>query len=329
MKPDRLDEAAARVLREEAGREAPVSAANRTAAIDGMVRAMRRRRRQRIAIFGSVMLAAAALVVLGIAAPRQHVVPVGVVVATGPIAAPPPSAASHPSGDGTPLAGTMSLPNGTRVVLDADSSCLLAAAFPATTFELTSGVLHADVAHLGPNERFIVRTPDAEVEVRGTSFDVARVAPDPTCGGGTGTRVAVREGVVAVRPVGQPEALVHAGETWPVCDAPTASSAPSAAPTIAGTASPPRSDLAAQNDMFQRAVAKKRAGDTQGAITSFDQFLARYPASQMDQSARAERMKLLVGNNRERARAAARDYLQRYPTGFARADAELILSSNP
>lgn len=335
MKSDRLDEIAARVLRGEAVREEPISAANRAAAINGMVRAMRRRRRQRFAAVGMGVFAAAAALVLALSFPR-HLVAVGAVVSSGPatvatngvhdVAAPRVVASGTPAGDGTPLAGTLSLPNGTRVVLDADTTCLLAAAFPATTLELTAGVLHADVAKLGKGERFIVRTPDAEVEVRGTSFDVARVASDPACGAGSTTRVVVREGVVAVRPVGQPEALVHAGETWPAsCEGSAPPAATSAAPSIA--AAPPHSDLAAQNDLFERALARKRAGDTGGAIATFDQLLARYPASHLGQSARAERMKLLVGVDHDRARAAAHDYLQRYPTGFARADAELILSS--
>jgi len=37
-------------------------------------------------------------------------------------------------------------------------------------------------------------------------------------------------------------------------------------------------------------------------------------------------MKLLRGIDPKRARAAARDYLDRYPSGFARDDAEPIVS---
>jgi hypothetical protein len=208
--------------------------------------------------------------------------------------------------------------------------------------DLETGALHAEVAKLGPSERFVVRTADAEVEVRGTSFDVWRVSADPSCGEGTTTRVKVREGIVAVRARGQSETLVHADEVWPrdcalsVAPAPTTPVSVTASAIAVATASvrhsiepsPPSSDLAAQNDLFERATARKRAGDAAGAVAGFDQLLALYPSSHLAQSARAERMKLLRGIDRDRARAAARDYLDRYPTGFARADAEVILSAS-
>jgi hypothetical protein len=38
-------------------------------------------------------------------------------------------------------------------------------------------------------------------------------------------------------------------------------------------------------------------------------------------------MKVLAGVNHRRAAEAARDYLSRYPSGFARDDAEMILRS--
>ncbi|MEB2314186.1 MAG: hypothetical protein OZ921_10335 [Sorangiineae bacterium] len=88
------------------------------------------------------------------------------------------------------------------------------------------------------------------------------------------------------------------------------------------------SDLAAQNDLFEVALASKRAGDAAGALAALERLLARYPASHLAQSARAERMKLLGGIDGDRDRAAAKDYLYRYPSGFARADAILIVSQH-
>ncbi len=229
----------------------------------------------------------------------------------------------------------MSLANGTEVSGGAGTSYLLLAFAPATTFELAAGSIHADVAKLAPDERFLVRTADAEIEVRGTSFDVSRVVADASCGDGTTTRVAVREGTVLVRSRGT-EALVHANEVWPAgCSAtpapsslaPPSSNASNAASSERRASPSGGSDLGAQNDLFERAIARKRAGDGPGAIASFELFLARYPASHLAQSARAERMKLLRGVDREKGRAAARDYLQHHPSGFARADADVILAS--
>ena len=114
-----------------------------------------------------------------------------------------------------------------------------------------------------------------------------------------------------------------------------ASSAPSGeSRTATGSVSskhreaPGSSNLGAQNDLFEAAVARKRAGDGPGAVAGFDELLARFPNSHLAQAAHGERMKLLRDIDKERARAAARDYLRRYPSGFARADAELILTGN-
>lgn len=232
---------------------------------------------------------------------------------------------------------TVALPGGSYLVLDEPTQVELLSAAPKTIFALESGAVHADVAKLSGGERFIIRTADAEIEVHGTSFEVSRVASDPACGNGTTTRVKVREGVVAVRS-GANESFVRANESWPK-DCASAPPAASSTPTTLGVAAPrpaaapapaviaaPTSDLSAQNDQFERAGALKRANDATGAIAAYEEFLARYPSSHLAQSARAERMRLLRDVNKDRARLAARDYLDRYPSGFARSDAELILA---
>jgi hypothetical protein len=245
---------------------------------------------------------------------------------------------------------TVGLFRGTRVVVGEGSDLRLASTGPLFAFELTAGAVRADVAKLAPEERFLVRTPDADVEVRGTSFRVSRAPTDATCGGTT-TRVMVYEGTVIVRASGV-ETPVRGGEQWPAgCEAAPAPSAaprgtrladPRAPPGVAAAAvarspSPATtgapvpapvlaSDLAAQNDLFAAAVAKKRTGDARGAVSAFDDLLARYPATHLAQSARAERMKTLQTFDPEGARTAARDYLARYPNGFARSDADVILS---
>jgi hypothetical protein len=257
---------------------------------------------------------------------------------------------------------TVALFRGTRLVLDERSELTITADGPLFAFELAAGAVRADVAKLAGDEHFVIRTFDAEIEVRGTSFRVERALPYAACGGGTTTRVAVYEGLVAVRANGA-TALVHPGERWPSgCDAPPApdvssdrepprTAPPAATPTTAlGTdrsdpsaratsPSTPQapaieatpvtpSDLAAQNDLFAQAVARKRGGDARGAVSSFEELLARYPATHLAQSASAERMKLLQTYDVKAARAAARDYLARYPSGFARSDAEIVLGAH-
>lgn len=356
MKPNRpLSDVAARILRDEAQPHDAVSREKRAQAIGGMIHAMQGQKRRKRVVAGALVVATviAASIVLAIGSRRPGAektvaaaAPATTAMASAPLVRGAASvshegnrAAVH---DGTALlpgdriavhpssVATIALPDGTQIVLKDEAICTLVAPSPATVFELSAGAFHADVAKLGAAERFVVRTADAEIEVRGTSFDVSRVLPDPSCGEGTTTRVEVREGVVAVRARGQVETLVHANEVWPRdCVAPTASTAaPTTAPTTPAPPPlvPPKSELAAQNDLFERAVTRKRAGDASGAVAGFDQFLVRYPNSHLAQSARAERMKLLRDVDQKRAQAAARDYLERYPTGFARNDAALILA---
>jgi ferric-dicitrate binding protein FerR (iron transport regulator) len=250
------------------------------------------------------------------------------------------------------------LPTGTRLIVESGGDVRLSDAGATQVHALASGSVRADVAKLTSGERFIIRTGDAEVEVRGTSFRVAQVAPDPSCGGGTRTRVDVYEGTVVVRAAGA-ETPVTAGEHWPRCTAPrtdvapaptakpTTRLAPSAAPPIApppassappasteiartmGDEPPPPSELSTQNDLFAQAVAAKRSGQNAAAVAAFERFLSRYPSSPLAETATAERMKLLATYDQGRAAAAARDYLARYPRGYARRDAEAIAGTSP
>ena len=183
--------------------------------------------------------------------------------------------------------------------------------------------------------------------MRGTSFRIAIAEPDPSCGGGTTTRVTVYEGVVSVRHEAV-EVRVPAHETWPAaCSSATRRSPATsraaravAAGNLAGVSprapgapepstNPPgtseaSSDLAEQNDAFARAVAAKRRGAVGEAVAAFEAFVARYPSSALAESALSERMKLLRTSDPARASVAAAQYLLRYPTGFARSEAEAI-----
>ncbi len=71
---------------------------------------------------------------------------------------------------------------------------------------LTEGTLDLAVRRLAPGERFLVATRDAEVEVRGTRFEVEAHA-------GRIARVAVSEGKVEVR-YGRAVSVIAAGGAW-------------------------------------------------------------------------------------------------------------------
>jgi hypothetical protein len=226
---------------------------------------------------------------------------------------------------------------GTEVALRGGTDTTLGGDDVTQVVRLDAGSIALHVAKLAADRRFEVKTPDAEVEVRGTRFTVA-IAPSTECGDGTVTRVEVTEGVVAVRYQGA-EVRVGAGERWPSgCAAQAAPAVRSAmaghraVPSSSGAgrrpavAAAPPSPLSEQNDRFAEAVAAKRRGDVQASIGGFDRFLANYPASALAESAAVERMRLLAGADPSRAAAAAREYLAKYPDGAARAEAEAIVA---
>ncbi|HEX3772547.1 MAG TPA: FecR family protein [Polyangiaceae bacterium] len=269
-------------------------------------------------------------------------------------------AASEPLGDGRPLSvgsrvvtpadgrATLSFSSGTSAVLHEGTAMAVASEGAAQVLRLETGALDLHVAKLGAGERFVVQTPDSEVEVRGTQFRVALVPADPSCGQGVVTRVVVTEGVVSVRHAGL-EDRVPAGSQWPAsCAAPAPSASvaststhaprrtPAPSPAAGAPAASPAagapaagSTLADQNDLFTAAMAARRRGESRAALALFDRFLEEYPSSTLVESAVVERMRLLHAASPARGRAAARDYMGHYPSGFARGEAEAILAEAP
>jgi ferric-dicitrate binding protein FerR (iron transport regulator) len=237
---------------------------------------------------------------------------------------------------------------GTRVALEADSDLALVENGAAQVLALGHGALRADVAKLAPGRRFLVHTADAEVEVHGTSFRVSTLAEATGCGDASLTRVEVFEGVVSVRHAGV-EHRIEKGQVWPGgCPAPS--------PTLLGAAAPPpeknaarapviprdnasgaaepvaaslASDLVAQNDAFAAAVAARRAGDLARAARGFDALLARYPDGPLAESAAVQRLNVMRVLDPARARDLAREYLVRYPNGFAREQAAAWVLETP
>jgi ferric-dicitrate binding protein FerR (iron transport regulator) len=349
------------LARQESKAVPPPSAGDRAAAISAIERAIaaRARTRRRNRWLGGLAAAAAVAVVAGGAvheirhraqtvasspANQLHAPAAGDTQVVGYTVTGAASVVS--SGASAPLSERRTLPAGSRVVTPAGGHVMLAFATgtdvalgeaadmtiadegATQALRLDHGSLDLHVARLSADQRFLVQTPDAEVEVRGTAFKVSLVPPDATCGGGTPTRVAVTEGVVVVRHAGV-ESRVEAGQQWPsgCSQAPVATRASSGSSAVhAPGSSAPASSLGEQNDMFADAMAAKRRGDSGEALADFERFLARYPASPLAESATVERMRLLRSTDSWRAPAAARQYLGRYPNGFARAEAQTILA---
>jgi hypothetical protein len=207
---------------------------------------------------------------------------------------------------------------------------------------LSDGAVSLSVRHLGAGERFLVRTGDAEVEVRGTVFRV-EAENDRV------RSVSVREGMVEVRFRGA-TFFVTADERWDrPADAPpvtlpaalaSASAEPAAiAPLAASLASsrakrgpiPPRAAPSAKpapedgSAAFVDGMGMVERGDYGAAAKHLDAFSRNNPNDD-----RAEDAAFLVvialqraGRSAE-AVAAARRYLATYPSGFRRAQAQAI-----
>jgi ferric-dicitrate binding protein FerR (iron transport regulator) len=237
---------------------------------------------------------------------------------------------------GAELRGPTSLvlATGTRLNLDGPGRVHVLDGGLTQRLGLEAGRLTAEVAKLTPGRRFIVQTPDAEVEVKGTRFDVTVAPVSADCVPATQTRVMVREGVVAVRFAGVEQRL-QSGESWPVCGssetaakvvaapvtarpslerAALVSRAPRAAkraevlragvsaPGLVSPAPAALSTLAEQNDLLAASLAARQRGDVKEALQWLDRLLGRYPDGQLAGSARAERRRLLDGGAGPRER---------------------------
>ena len=249
-----------------------------------------------------------------------------------------------PDGGGASLrlsTGTsMSLSGGTSFRVDSHGAI--------ERFSLQRGELSAHVAKLGPGRRFIVGTPDAELEVRGTRFRAQVLPHAEPCGSRMRTRLTVTEGVVEVRRDGV-TSRIGAGQHWPTdCAASVASRTEPqppqqparplpAAPAVEGkpsshiasnslpNTSEKSSALTRQNDLFAEGVALRRQGDVGAALRAFQELITRFPTSPLAENAMVERIRLLSARHDPRARTEAAAYLKRYPNGFALNEARQLL----
>ncbi len=225
---------------------------------------------------------------------------------------------------------TLALSTGSTLRLEPETELTVVEKREVERFALSRGALRAEVAKLRADQRFLIETIDAEVEVRGTSFRV-EVMPENRCA--TRTHVEVFEGVVSVRQDGELHP-VRAGERWPReadCRPPEKPrlkrplSRHRPVPPPPPARETPSSHLGEENDLYAAAVAAARAGDDRRAIELYERLLERDPDGPLAETAASRRMKALEGFDLDRAAEAARRYLARYPEGFAREEARRII----
>jgi hypothetical protein len=210
--------------------------------------------------------------------------------------------------------GEIVLSEGARLILREGSSLRLKkAAELEDEVELEQGHVDVDVPLLeGRVRHLVVWTPTASVWVTGTQFAVeVKPALDDRAGL---TTVRVSRGSVRVV-AGEREARVSAGERWsssepelgsarkafeePTVDQPAAT-AEKIIPKPAARTEPAssvahenRPSLARENKSFLAALAARNRGDDVQAVKLYDEFLARYPRSELVQEVKAERLRAI------------------------------------
>jgi FecR protein/Outer membrane lipoprotein len=166
--------------------------------------------------------------------------------------------------------------------------------------------VHVRPQHAG--ERFIVVTPDGELEVRGTTFEV-------TVEGGQTTCIHVDDGVVELRLRGQEPRRLGAGDMWRPPAPPIAVAASPASPP---PSAPPRvepSDRAA--DAYKAAMQLLVDGRNAEASAAFEAFLLAHPgAPQGEDASYLAAVALARAGRTDAAGLAAEQHLRRFPRSF-------------
>lgn len=215
---------------------------------------------------------------------------------------------------------------------------------PTVRLAVERGAFEFDVDTLRAGQRFLVSLPDGELEVQGTRFMV-HVSEAATL------RVAVTEGRVALRLAGRGEMVLVAGDAWPVVSTePTRAGARDEhqeigrAPAVSRSGARPRSGPEAPTASSASAAGAPRSSSKESAGAAFAAAMAAFSIGdfgraerlflvfeqQHPRDARAEDAAFLRAITRSKrgddagARALARDYLDRYPAGLRRLEAERL-----
>jgi TolA-binding protein len=212
---------------------------------------------------------------------------------------------------------------------------------------LTSGAIDVTRGPLAPGERFVVRTGDAEIDVRGTAF---RVEADRNRIRG----VVVAEGTLEVRYAGF-SAVIPSGGSWRATDPPVAATPPPSAPpaTAARVAmarraparvakappveeSPPAvkdtppppvagATLPASSVEFAAAMEALGRGDFNDGVVRLVTFTRAHPEdARADEADYLQAIALQRAGRAHDAVAAAKRYLGARPEGAHRSDAQRI-----
>lgn len=273
-----------------------------------------RPRARRMSVAAAAVAALAAIAAPGLLRPRPVAVPVAQHLP--PLARPP---AASPGRD-----QERSYPPETTLRGSASARFERRSIDQLERVALTEGTLDLAVRKLDPGERFLVATDDAEVEVRGTVFQVEAHA-------GHVARVAVREGEVEVRHRHTVSIVAAGGEWQPPQDTTAVVEAPrprARAPGAVASRPPlPRPESGGEaSRSFGDAVDLLGRGDYAAARSRLDAFRSAHPADgRADLAAFLTIVSLQRAGRRTDAQEAARRYLELYPEGDRRADVARVV----
>jgi len=188
-----------------------------------------------------------------------------------------------------------------------------------TVVKLDEGDARIALDHRGGPRRLIVIVPDGEIEDVGTTF-LVRVRAGRT------TEIVVDEGAVVFRRGLEPAVALHAGQRWLADEQITARSPAPPAPPAPAPSPPPVPPKRATGTgkpgayALGAVMAKLDRGENVAAAATLREILARNPRA--EDAAYLLVIALQRAGDAGGARAAARDYLQRFPDGFRRAALE-------
>ena len=198
--------------------------------------------------------------------------------------------------------------------------------------ELETGTLRVHVRPQGPGERFLVRLPDGEIEVRGTTFDVTTL-------GGVTRHVGVDEGTVILRLRGSPDRSLAPGTSWSAFESPPSDTQDTMATGAAsatrittarhGAAGVGR-DAPAGDDgasVYVDAMRSFREGRFDRAAAAFHAFALAYPlATEAEDASFLEALSLAKEGRVDAAALAAERHLERFPRSFRRKEASILVA---
>ena len=199
--------------------------------------------------------------------------------------------------------------------------------------ELEAGTLRLHVRAQGPGERFFVKLPDGEIEVRGTTFNVTALD-------GFTRQVSVDEGTVVLRLRGSPDRSLGPGTSWAASESPSSSAHEATALGAASAISTPvarrrhgevhEGDTVAGDDgsaVYVDAMRSFREGRYDRAATAFHAFALAYPlATEAEDASFLDALALAKAGRPDAAALAAERHLERFPRSFRRKEASILVA---